>query len=74
AYTLSRGRVVWADGQLRTERGYGKYIDRPCFPSYWQSQRLRNERAAAEPRRLKIDRRFTGETIDHGTQFPRHRV
>jgi dihydropyrimidinase len=21
AYTLSRGRVVWADGQLRTERG-----------------------------------------------------
>ncbi|MDO9016075.1 MAG: dihydropyrimidinase [Myxococcales bacterium] len=49
AYTLSRGRVVWADGQLRTERGYGKYIDRPCFPSYWQSQRLRNERAAGAP-------------------------
>jgi dihydropyrimidinase len=49
AYTLSRGRVVWADGQLRTERGYGKYIDRPCFPSYWQSQQLRNQRAAGAP-------------------------
>ena len=49
AYTLSRGRVVWADGQLRTERGQGKYIDRPCFPSYWESQKRRNERAVGTP-------------------------
>jgi len=40
--TLSRGRVLWENGQLKTERGTGKYIDRPCFPDYWESQSLRN--------------------------------
>jgi dihydropyrimidinase len=45
--TLSRGRVVWHDGDLRTERGTGRYFDRPCFPTYWQSQIKRNE--LAEP-------------------------
>jgi dihydropyrimidinase len=34
--------VVWENGQLQTERGYGKYIDRPCFPSYWDTQARRN--------------------------------
>ena len=43
AVTLSRGRVLWSDGALHTVQGTGKYIDRPCFPAYWESQRLRNE-------------------------------
>lgn len=47
AVTLSRGRVLWENDQLNTQRGTGKYIDRPCFPDYWTSQGLRN--AAAEP-------------------------
>lgn len=46
AITLSRGRVLWENGQLKTERGAGKYIDRPCFPDYWESQGLRNAAAA----------------------------
>ena len=53
AVTLSRGRVLYADGQLKTERGTGRYVDRPCFPPYWSSQRLRNELATVGP----VDRR-----------------
>jgi len=30
-YTLSQGRIVWADGQLRTVAGQGRYIKRPAF-------------------------------------------
>ncbi len=29
--TLSQGRIVWLDGELRTERGAGRYVDRPAF-------------------------------------------
>ncbi|MFK8003362.1 MAG: dihydropyrimidinase [Polyangiales bacterium] len=47
ATTLSRGNVVWADGELRTVKGAGKHVDRPCFPDYWAGQSKRN--ALAEP-------------------------
>ncbi len=49
AITLSRGRVLWENDQLRTERGTGKYIDRPCFPDYWTAQGLRNAVAERKP-------------------------
>jgi dihydropyrimidinase len=42
AITLSRGRVLWENDQLRTEPGTGKYVDRPCFSPYWHSQEKRN--------------------------------
>jgi dihydropyrimidinase len=29
--TLSQGKIVWIDGDLRTERGAGRYINRPAF-------------------------------------------
>ena len=51
AVTLSRGRVVWENGKLNTEKGWGKYVDRPCFPDYWGAQKLRN--AGAEPSGVK---------------------
>jgi dihydropyrimidinase len=47
AYTLSRGRVVYDNGQLNTERGTGRYVDRPCHAPYWAAQRLRNKAAGA---------------------------
>jgi dihydropyrimidinase len=43
--TLSRGAVVWHDGDLRTVRGAGRYVNRPCFAPYWHNQMLRNEQA-----------------------------
>ena len=45
--TLSRGRVVWNDGDVRTERGTGKYVKRKPFAPYWAAQQKRN--ALAEP-------------------------
>lgn len=29
--TLVRGRVVWQEGQLKTQRGWGCYVPRPCW-------------------------------------------
>ncbi len=51
AITLSRGRVVWRDGQLSTERGTGKYISRPCWPLDHHNQIKRNH--LAEPTRVE---------------------
>lgn len=30
--TLSRGKVAWIDGDLRAEKGDGRYVERPAFP------------------------------------------
>jgi len=49
AVTLSRGRVVWSDGQLSTERGTGRYVNRPCFADFWSSQNARNAAAVPTP-------------------------
>ena len=48
AYTLSQGDVVWENGELKTQRGKGRYIDRPCYPTYWKNQQRRNEVAVPE--------------------------
>ncbi len=42
AVTLSRGMVVWEDGKLSTERGRGRYIERPCWAPFWDTQLKRN--------------------------------
>lgn len=31
SHTISQGKLVWIDGDLRAERGAGKYIHRPAF-------------------------------------------
>ncbi|WP_299202734.1 dihydropyrimidinase [uncultured Amphritea sp.] len=30
-HTISRGKVVWANGELKVEQGAGQYINRPAF-------------------------------------------
>jgi dihydropyrimidinase len=50
--TLSRGSIVYQDGDLRTVRGAGRYVNRPCRPSFWDAQNHRNR--LAEP--TKVDR------------------
>ena len=30
-HTIAAGRLVWADGDLRTIQGAGRYVERPCF-------------------------------------------
>lgn len=49
AVTLSRGTVIWQDGQLKTTKGAGQYVHRPCFPEFWSSQMKRNEHAVVGP-------------------------
>ena len=49
AVTISQGNVVYEDGELKTVRGAGRYIKRPCFPSYWHNQMLRNDLAEPTP-------------------------
>lgn len=52
AITISRGLVVWENDTLKTVRGRGQYVHRPCNAEFWSSQRKRNQ--AAEP--SKVDR------------------
>lgn len=49
AVTLSRGAVVWENGELDTVRGRGVYVDRPCFAPFWDAQSKRNVRAVPQP-------------------------
>ncbi|RJF88236.1 dihydropyrimidinase [Oleomonas cavernae] len=35
--TISQGRVVYHDGDIRTVRGAGRYVNRPTFPSYFDA-------------------------------------
>ena len=51
AITLSRGLVVWEDGELKTVRGRGRYVNRPCAAPYWDSQGKRN--TLAEPTKVE---------------------
>jgi dihydropyrimidinase len=32
SYTLSQGRICWANGKLDVVEGAGRYVDRPPFP------------------------------------------
>ena len=41
--------VVWEDGELKTERGRGQYVDRPCWAPFWESQKTRNRLAEPTP-------------------------
>lgn len=43
ATTLSRGAVVYENGQLQTAKGRGRYVNRPCNADFWGAQRLRNQ-------------------------------
>ena len=45
--TISQGKVVYHDGDVRSERGVGRYIERPTFAPYFAA--LERERAAIAP-------------------------
>jgi len=51
SHTLSRGKVVYANGDLRVERGAGRYVDRPPFASYYDA--LNKQAELAMPRPVK---------------------
>lgn len=45
--TISQGKIVYKDGKLFTEKGAGRYIDRPAFAAYYDA--LKIKRASEEP-------------------------
>ena len=47
--TISRGRLLWHKGDVRTQKGTGKYVNRPCFPTYFDALHLRKENTAPTP-------------------------
>ena len=51
ATTVSQGKVVWANGELRAVEGAGRYIKRPPFASYYDA--MTRVREHAEPTAVK---------------------
>jgi dihydropyrimidinase len=44
--TIAQGKIVYQDGEVRTERGVGRYIDRPVYPPYYAAmERMREANA-----------------------------
>ena len=43
SHTVSQGKVVYAQGDLRAERGAGRYIKRPAFGANFQAAQLRTK-------------------------------
>ncbi len=43
AVTMSRGKVLWENGKLTPQSGWGQYVNRPCFGPLWAAQSARNE-------------------------------
>jgi dihydropyrimidinase len=48
SHTVSQGRIVWCDGELRAERGAGRYIDRPPFGRPFEGMDERARRNAPQ--------------------------
>ena len=46
-HTLTRGRLAWVDGDLRAERGAGRYLPRPPLAPYIEAGRRRAAAAAS---------------------------
>jgi len=45
SHTISRGRIVYADGKLDVERGAGRYVDRPPFAGYYDALKIQARHA-----------------------------
>ena len=47
SHTVSQGRLVFVQGDLRAERGAGRYVKRPAFGANFAANKLRAETLAA---------------------------
>jgi dihydropyrimidinase len=43
SHTVSRGKLVWADGKLDVEQGAGRYIPRPTHPAVFEALKRQGE-------------------------------
>ncbi|MNN62049.1 D-hydantoinase/dihydropyrimidinase [compost metagenome] len=49
SHTISQGKVLWADGDLRAEAGAGRYVERPAYPSVYEVLGRRAEHQRPTP-------------------------
>jgi dihydropyrimidinase len=49
SHTVSGGKLVYARGELRVERGAGRHIDRPAYAPYYDAVRKQLELAVPQP-------------------------
>ena len=54
SHTVSGGRVTYADGELRAEKGAGRHVDRPPYPSYYEA--VKKQAELARPAAVKRPR------------------
>jgi dihydropyrimidinase len=54
SHTISGGKLVYADGDLRAERGAGRHVDRPPYPPYYEA--VRKQAELARPAAVKRPR------------------
>jgi dihydropyrimidinase len=49
ARTFVRGKLAWDGKDLHTERGFGKYVNRPTHSYFFENQVLRNKQHTQKP-------------------------
>ena len=49
ARTYVRGRLAWDGTNLHTQRGFGRYVNRPCHSTFFQNQMTRNAQDLPTP-------------------------
>ena len=60
SHTVSGGKLVFAKGDLRVERGAGKHIDRPAFASYYDAVKKQIELSTPQRVTRATDRSPSG--------------
>ena len=45
SHTISRGKLVYADGKLDVKRGAGRYVDRPPFAGFYDALKIQAQQA-----------------------------
>ena len=48
-HTIAHGELAWADGDLRAQRGHGRYLKRPPNPAYFEATRVANRLKEVAP-------------------------
>jgi dihydropyrimidinase len=54
-HTVSQGELAWANGDLRAQRGAGRYLERPANPGYFDAMRTEQQLQRVAPVRREGD-------------------
>ena len=61
--TISAGRIVWEDGELKTENGWGRIVKREPFGYAYRDHAVRERER--DPRKHKVERQpYDGPVIE----------